>query len=99
MEQNAVEENRMLWKYYFESDKNDRRHMDGMHRLWIERGRWGITEQILRTQLRNIEKKRFLSNVEIGQILGTGRAENNVETFNEEGDEVDGNLEVEIEEG
>ena len=49
--------------------------------------------------MRNIEKKRFLSNVEIGQILGTGRAENNVETFNEEGDEVDGNLEVEIEEG
>ena len=58
-----------------------------------------MTKQILRTQLRNIEKKRFLSNVEIGQILGTGRAENNVETFNEEGDEVDGNLEVEIEEG
>ena len=73
--------------------------MDGMHRLWIERRRWGMTKQILRTQLRNIEKKRFLSNVEKGQILGTGRAENNVETFNEEGDEVDGNLEVEIEEG
>ena len=32
------EENRMLWKCYFESDKNVRGYMERMHRLWIERG-------------------------------------------------------------
>ena len=31
-------ENRMLWKCYFESDKNIKGYMERMHRLWIERG-------------------------------------------------------------
>ena len=32
------EENRMLWKYHFQSDKNVRGYMERMHRLWIETG-------------------------------------------------------------
>ena len=31
------EENKMLWKFYFESDKNFRGYMERKHRLWIER--------------------------------------------------------------
>ena len=30
------EENRMLWKCYFESDKNVRGYMERMHCLWIK---------------------------------------------------------------
>ena len=32
------EENRMLWKCYFKSDRNVRGYMEKMHWLWIERG-------------------------------------------------------------
>ena len=41
------EENRMLWKYYFESDKNVRGYMERMHRLWIQRGGREMTKQRL----------------------------------------------------
>ena len=41
------EENRMLWKCYFESDKNVKGYMERMHWLWIERGDKGMTRQIL----------------------------------------------------
>ena len=52
-------------------------------------------KQRLRTQVQNIEKKDLLSGVE---IVGTDRAEDDVEALNEESDEVDGDLEVAIEE-
>ena len=52
----------------------------------------------LRTQVQNIGKKKLLSDVEIGEIIGVGRAEDDVEALNEEIDEVDGDLEVVIEE-
>ena len=65
-----------------------------MHRLWIERGGRDMTKQRFRTQLQNIEKKKLLSNVEIGEIVGAGRAEDNVEALKEESIEVDGDLEV-----
>ena len=65
-----------------------------MHRLWIERGGRDMTKQRFRTQLQNIEKKKLLSNVEIGEIVGAGRAEDNVESLKEESIEVDGDLEV-----
>ena len=81
------EENRMLWKYQFESDKNDRGYMERMHRLWIERGGGDMTKQRLRTKVQNIEKKK----------CQVGRAEVDAEALNEESDEVDGNLEVAIE--
>ena len=48
--------------------------------------------------MHNIEKKKLLSDVEIGEIVGSGRAEDDVEALNEERDEVDGDLEVAIEE-
>ena len=67
------EENRMLWKHYFESHKNVTGYMERMHWLWIERGGGEMTKQILRTQVRNIEKKNLLSDVEIGEIVGAGR--------------------------
>ena len=40
----------------------------------------------------------MLSDVEIGEIIGAGKAEDDVEALNEEMDEVDGDLEVVIEE-
>ena len=52
-------------------------------------------KQRLRTQVQNIEKKDLLSGVE---IVGTDRAEDDVEALNEESDEVDGDLEVATEE-
>ena len=45
--------------------------------------------------MQNIEKKNLLPSVE---IVGTDRAEDAVEALNEESDEVDGDLEVAIEE-
>ena len=52
-------------------------------------------KQRLRTQVQNIEKKELLPGVE---IVGTDRVEDDVEALNEESDEVDGDLEVAIEE-
>ena len=88
------EENRMLWKCYFESDKNVRGYMERMHQWWIERGGREMTKERLRTQVQNIEKKNLLSDVEIGEIVGAGRAEGDVEALNGESDEVDGDLKV-----
>ena len=92
------EGNRMLWKCYFESDKNVRRYMERMHRLWIERTGGEMTKQRLRTQVQNIGKKKLFSDVEIGETVGAGRAEDDIEPFNEESYEVDGDLEVANEE-
>ena len=64
------EVNKMLWKCCFESDKNVRRYMERMYRLWIERGGRDLTKQRLRTQVQNIEKKNLFSDVEIGEIVG-----------------------------
>ena len=33
-----------------------------------------MSKQRLRTQVKNIEKKKLLSHVEIGEIVGAGRA-------------------------
>ena len=52
------EGNRMLWKCYFESDKNVRGYMERMHRLSIEKGGREMSKQRLRTQVQNIEKKK-----------------------------------------
>ena len=49
--------------------------MERMHRSWLERGSWEMTKQKLRTQVQNIEKKKLLSDVEIGEMVGAGRAE------------------------
>ena len=76
------EENRMLWKCYFESEKNVRGYMERMHRLWIERGGREMSNQRLRTQVQNIEGKNLLSDVGIGEIVGAGRAEGDVEALN-----------------
>ena len=92
------EDNRMLWKCYFESDKNVRGNMGRMQRLWIERGGRETTKQRLRTQVQNIKKKKLLSDVEIAEIVGTGTTEDDVEALNEKSDEVDSDLEVVIKE-
>ena len=57
-----------------------------------------MTRQRLRTQVPNIEKTMLLSDVEIGEIVGAGKAEDDLEALNEESDEVDVNLEGAIEE-
>ena len=72
--------------------------MERIHRLWIERGGRETSKQRLRTQVQNIEKKNLLSDVEIGEIVGASRAEDDADVLNEESDEVDGDLEVAIEE-
>ena len=66
--------------------------MERVHRLWIERGGRELTKQRLRTQVQRIEKKKLLSDVEIGEIVGIGTIEDYVETLNEKSDEVDSNL-------
>ena len=53
-----------------ESDKNVRGYMKRMHRLWIERGGREMRKQRLRTQVQNIEKKKLLSDIQIGEIVG-----------------------------
>ena len=72
--------------------------MERIHRLWIERGGRETSKQRLRTQVQNIEKKKLLSDVEIGEFVGASRAEDDADVLNEESDEVDGDLEVAIEE-
>ena len=72
--------------------------MERIHRLWIERGGRETSKQRLRTQVQNIEKKKLLSDVEIGEIVGASRTEDDADVLNEESDEVDGDLEVAIEE-
>ena len=67
-----------------------------MHNM--ERGGREATEQRLRTQVQDIEKKKLLSDGEIGEIVEAGRAEDDVKALNEESDEVDRDLEVAIEE-
>ena len=57
-----------------------------------------MSEQRLRTQVQNIEKKKLLSDVEIEEIVVAGRAEDDIEVVNEGSDEVDGDLDVAIEE-
>ena len=57
-----------------------------------------MTRQRLRTQVQNIEKTKLLSDVEIGETVGAGKAEDDLEALNEESDEVDVNLEEAIEE-
>ena len=74
----------MLWNCYFESDKNGLREEAGI-------------KQRLRTQVQNIENKKLLPDVEIGEIVGVSRAKDDVEAFNEKNDEVVGDLEVAIE--
>ena len=75
-------------------------HVSTFTYLYRERERGGreMTKQRLRTQVQNIEKKKFLSDVKIGQIAWAGRAEDDVEALNEESDKVDGDLEVANEE-
>ena len=72
--------------------------MERMHCLWIEKGGREISKQRLRSKVQNIEKKKLLSDVEIGKIVGAGRAEDDVDALNEESDVVDGDLEVATEE-
>ena len=72
--------------------------MERMHWLWIERRGREMTKQRLRAQVQNIEKKKLLSDVEIEEFVGLGRADDDIEALNEESDEVDGNLEVATEE-
>ena len=57
-----------------------------------------MTKQRLRTQVQNIEKKKLLSDVEIGEIVRTGTTEDDVEALSEKSDEVDSDLEEAIEE-
>ena len=51
------EENRMLRKCYFESDKNIRGYMERMHQLCMERGDRDMAKKKLRTQVQNMKRK------------------------------------------
>ena len=63
------EENRMLWRCYFESYKNVSGYMERMHLLSNEKGGRDITKQRLRTEVQNIENEKLLSDLEIGKIV------------------------------
>ena len=86
------EENRMLYKFYFQSDKNVSGYFKRMHQLWIEREDRDMTKQRVRVQVQNIKKQKLLSDMEIEEIVGAGKAEDDVEALNKEGDEFDGDL-------
>ena len=58
--------------------------MERMHWLWIERRGREMTKQRLRAQVQNIEKKKLLSDVEIEEFVGLGRADDDIEALNEE---------------
>ena len=45
-----------------------------------------MSKQRLTTQVQNIEMKKLQSDVEIGEIVGARRAEDDVEVLNEESD-------------
>ena len=47
-----------------------------------------MTKQILRTQVQNMEKKKLLSDVEMRETMGVGRAEDDIEKLNEESYEI-----------
>ena len=49
----------MVWKCYFESDKNIRAYMERMHRLRIESGSRVMSKQRLRIQVQNIETEKL----------------------------------------
>ena len=72
--------------------------MERKDRLWIERGGREMNKQSLRMQVKNIENNKLLSNVEIWEVVGASRAEDDVEALNERSDEVDDDLEVATEE-
>ena len=42
--------------------------MERMHWLWIERVGRDMTKQRLRAQVQNIEKKKFMSDIEIEEF-------------------------------
>ena len=48
--------------------------------------------------MQNIGKRKLLSDIEIGEIVGAGRAKDDVEALNEESDKVDSDLGVATEE-
>ena len=48
--------------------------------------------------MQNIGKRKLLSDIEIGEIVGAGRAKDAVEALNEESDKVDSDLGVATEE-
>ena len=47
-----------------------------------------MAKQILRTQVQNMEKKKLLFDVEIGETVGVRRAEDDIEKLNEESYEI-----------
>ena len=59
-----------------------------MHQLWIERGGKDMTKQRLKTQLQSTENWKLLSGVEIGEIVGADRTEDDVEALNEKSDKL-----------
>ena len=47
-----------------------------------------MTKQRLRTQVQNINEKKLFADVEIEEIVGTGRAEYGIEALNKKSHEV-----------
>ena len=52
--------------------------MERKDRLWIERGGREMNKQSLRMQVKNIENNKLLSNVEIWEVVGASRAEDDM---------------------
>ena len=68
--------------------KNVSRYMGRIHGLRIDRGGREMTKQRLRTQVQNINEKKLFADVEIEEIVGTGRAEYRIEALNKRSHEV-----------
>ena len=50
-------ENKMLQKYYFESDKNVRGYIERIHQLWIEREDRDMTKQRQEHKCKKMKRK------------------------------------------
>ena len=66
--------------------------------LWTERGGREMTKWKSKNSSARHWKEKFLSNLEIGEIVKTGITKDDVEPLNERSDEVDSDLEVAIKE-
>jgi len=74
----TTDENRMLMRYYYESEPEKRGYRQRLYRLWRSSGLGEASEQRLSDQVRTILKHRWFSQLELEEIR-TGKEESSAE--------------------
>ena len=80
----SPKDNRKLWETYVESESERRGYMERMRKLWLQKTGKDEKAQRLRTQVRNIQKKNLLTDVERGEIEQRAKLRRQVSMENEE---------------